>query len=64
MAASISSRLMPSRMSGFWAIDLRVTWGTRSYTNPLRMSDAVGPLTTWPVSCDSLRWPSGVSAMR
>ena len=29
IAASISSRVMPSWMSGFWAIDFRVTCGTR-----------------------------------
>jgi len=29
MAASISSRLMPSAMSGFWAIDFKVMCETR-----------------------------------
>ncbi len=67
IAASISSRVMPSWMSGFWAIDFRVTCGTRSYTKPRRTSLAVAGIGlggAWPVTSASLRIPASESARR
>ena len=65
MASSISSRLIPSRMSGLLAIDFNVTWGTLSYTNPCLTSFVTGAsLGTTPVNSDSLARPSSESARR
>ena len=50
IAASICSRVMPSVMSGFCAIDFSVMCGTRLQTNPLLMSFVNGPSGFKPVS--------------
>src|SRR5262245_61502554 len=58
---------MPWRMSGFWAIDLRVTCGTRSYTKPRRTSPVTGGIGlggAWPVRSASLRTPASEAARR
>jgi hypothetical protein len=63
MAASMSSRLMPSTMSGLLAIDFSVMCWTRSYTNPCRMSPVVcAGGSTVPDRFPSSTRPSGVSA--
>jgi len=64
IAASISARVHSLVNVGVWAIDFRVTCGTRSYTKPFRMSPAVDSIGIWPVRSASLRCPSGVSAIR
>ena len=63
MAASISARVMPSWMSGLFAMDSNLTCGTRLQTKPWRMSPSVlcggGDL---PVSSASFLMPAGESA--